>query len=68
VFTIPNPEDWIVVINKDTTRYGSYFYNNKNDVARFVVIPKKSVRYYETLTTDIDLISDFTRVQTCMMG
>jgi hypothetical protein len=56
VFTIPNPDEWVVIVNSDTTLYGSYDYDHKNDVARFVVIPTKSSRFYETLNIDIELI------------
>lgn len=62
LFTIPDPETWIVILNKDTTLYGSYFYNPKNDIARFTVIPNTTERYYETLTIDIDLISNNARM------
>jgi tetratricopeptide (TPR) repeat protein len=62
LFTIPNPETWIVILNKDTTLYGSYFYNPKNDIARFTVIPNTIERYYETLTIDIDLIPNNARM------
>ena len=56
VFTIPNPNEWVVILNKDTTLYGSYHYNSKNDVTRFTVVPKETNRYYETLNFDIELI------------
>jgi len=56
LFTIPNEEEWVVIINSDTTLYGSYDYVQNKDVARFVVNPKKSDRFYETLTIDIDLV------------
>lgn len=55
IFTIPNSREWIVIINKDTSLYGSYDYDFKNDVARFVVISSASSRFYETLTIDIEL-------------
>jgi hypothetical protein len=55
LFTIPNPEEWIVIINSDTTLYGSYGYNPIKDVTRFVVTPRKSERYFEALSIDIDL-------------
>lgn len=56
LFTIPNPKEWIIIINKDTTLYGSYDYNYKNDIARFIVIPNESNRYYETLNFDIEIL------------
>ncbi|MBD0777307.1 DUF2911 domain-containing protein [Maribacter sp. ANRC-HE7] len=55
IFTIPNPNEWVVIINKDTTLYGSYNYNSKNDVARFTAVPVETNRYYETLNFDIEL-------------
>lgn len=55
IFTIPNIEEWIVIINKDTSLYGSYDYDFKNDIVRFVVIPTESSRFYETLNFDIEL-------------
>lgn len=54
--TIPNPNQWLVILNTDTTLYGSYHHESKKDVARFVVTPKKSSRFYEALTIDIDII------------
>ena len=56
LFTIPNPEEWVVIINSDTSLYGSYGYNPTKDVARFVVNPKLSGRYYEALTIDVDIM------------
>lgn len=62
IFTIPNPDEWIVILNSDTTLYGSFNYDPKNDVARFIVIPAKTQRFYETLTFDIDLIPNNAKV------
>jgi hypothetical protein len=55
IFTIPNPKEWIVIINKDTTLYGSYDYNYKDDITRFVVIPTETDRFYETFNFDIEI-------------
>lgn len=55
IFTIPNPNEWVVILNRDTTLYGSYHYNAKKDVTRFTAVPVKSNRYYETLNFDIEL-------------
>lgn len=56
LLTIPNIKEWVVIINKDTGLYGTSRYNVKNDIARFVVIPNESSRFYETLNFDIELI------------
>lgn len=55
LLTIPNIKEWVVIINKDTGLYGTSRYDLKNDMARFVVIPSESSRFYETLTIDIQL-------------
>lgn len=56
LFTIPNDKEWVVVINSDTTLYGSGHYDKMKDIIRFPVKVKKSARFYETLTIDVDLV------------
>jgi tetratricopeptide (TPR) repeat protein len=56
LFTIPNPDKWIIILNSDTSLYGSYDYNSNKDVIRFEVIPTNTYRHYEAFTIDIDLI------------
>jgi Protein of unknown function (DUF2911) len=56
LFTIPNPNEWVVILNSDTTLYGSYDYNSNKDVIRFAVVPKTSPRYFEAFTIDFELI------------
>jgi len=62
LFTIPTPEQWTIILNTDTTLYGSYWYKKEKDVFRTTVTPKNSPRYYETLTIDIDLIPNNARI------
>ncbi|WP_299555389.1 DUF2911 domain-containing protein [Seonamhaeicola sp.] len=62
LFTIPNPNEWIVILNSNTSLYGSFNYDPKEDVARFVAIPKASNRFYETLNFDIDIIPNNAKV------
>lgn len=56
LFTIPNPDQWVIMLNRDTTLYGSYDYDPEKDVARFVALPSKSNRFYETLNFDIEIL------------
>ncbi len=56
LLTIPNPEKWIVILNRDTTLYGSAFYDRTKDIARFEVVPVTTERFYESLTIDLDII------------
>ncbi|NNE33235.1 MAG: DUF2911 domain-containing protein [Winogradskyella sp.] len=37
LYAIPNEEEWTVIVNKDLNVWGSYFYNEENDVARITV-------------------------------
>ncbi len=62
LFTIPNEKEWIVIINRDTTLYGSYNYDLRKDVARFVSIPEKTNRFYETLNFDIEIIPNNAKI------
>lgn len=62
LFSIPHPDHWIIILNKDTTLYGSYNYDSTNDVARFVVTPTATNRYYESLNFDIELIPNDAKI------
>lgn len=56
VLTIPNTNEWTVILNTDTTLYGIASYNERNDLLRFKAKPQSTDRYYESLTIDIDVI------------
>lgn len=62
LLTIPNEDEWIIILNKDTSQYGSYGYDPKKDAARFVVIPSASSRFYETLNFDIEIVPNNARI------
>lgn len=62
LFTIPSPTEWIIILNKDTTLYGSYDYDYKKDIARFVTIPVESNRFYETLNFDIEILPNNAKI------
>ena len=62
IFTIPNPKEWVVIFNSDTTLYGTYDYDYHKDAARFVVVPSVTSRFYETLNFDIELQQHDARV------
>jgi hypothetical protein len=36
-YTIPGDKEWTAIVNKDLNVWGSYFYNEANDVARITV-------------------------------
>jgi len=62
IFSIPNPEEWVIILNTDTSLYGAYDYDVQKDVARFTVPVIPTSRYYETLTFDIDVIPNNARI------
>ena len=57
-FTIPNQNEWTIVINKATEMHGTSDYTQEQDLVRFTVKPEKSSRYYETFTIEVN---DFTK-------
>ena len=50
LFTIPNENEWVVILNKDLNYWGAYQYKEANDVARFTVTPKKSETVIENFS------------------
>ncbi len=56
LLTIPSPTEWLIILNRDTTLYGTGSYDQSKDLVRFNVKPEKSSRFYESLTIDIDVI------------
>ena len=57
LFTIPTADEWTIILNSDTTLHGAFGYDAKKDVHRFKVKSKKTDRFYETFTIEIN---DFT--------
>ncbi len=56
LFTIPNSVEWTVILNSDTTLYGSQSYDKNKDIFRFKAKSEATSRYYESFTIDIDVI------------
>jgi len=50
LYTIPNENEWTIIINKATHTWGAYGYNKKDDVLRFNVPAKKSDNLIEALS------------------
>jgi hypothetical protein len=59
LFTIPNPEEWTIIINRDTAMHGASNYSKDQDLIRFTITPDKAPRFYETFTIEVtDIIKD----------
>jgi tetratricopeptide (TPR) repeat protein len=48
LFTIPNPTEWAVIIAKDSSEWGAYTYDAKNDIARIKAKPVATPNPVET--------------------
>jgi hypothetical protein len=55
LFTIPEKENWVIIINKELGLWGSYNYNAKLDVTRFTV-PVQTIQseVFESFTIQFD--------------
>ncbi len=54
VFTVPEKEKWVFILNKELGLWGSYNYNYKNDFLRFEMPVQASPVFTETLTLKFD--------------
>jgi hypothetical protein len=56
LFTIPNKNEWTIILNKTTKQWGAYEYKQADDFLRFKVTPLKTAKLTETFAlqfTDI---------------
>lgn len=58
LFTIPGDQEWTIIINKNAAQWGSFQYNEKDDVARFKVTPVTLAESIETFTIEFNRIRD----------
>lgn len=50
LFSIPGADEWTIIFNKNTSQWGAYSYDEKQDLLRFKVKPAKLASKVETLT------------------
>jgi tetratricopeptide (TPR) repeat protein len=72
IYTIPNKDEWTIVINRDPWLWGAIGYKASTDAIRFNVKPQQMKEQVETFTiqfanvtvnsADIQLLWDFTKV------
>lgn len=58
LFTIPNPTEWTVIIHKDSSEWGAYSYDAKNDVARVKAKPETTPNLVESFTIGVNDLRD----------
>ncbi len=50
ILTIPNKDEWTVILSKNSKQWGAYSYNQEEDLFRFKVKPKQLDQPVETFT------------------
>ena len=55
LFTKPSANEWMIMLNKDTTLRGSRKYQPSQDIIQILANPEKTKRVYETMTFDIEM-------------
>jgi hypothetical protein len=58
LFTIPEKDKWIIILNADLGLWGSYNYNIKSDVLRFDAPVMPTAEPFEAFTIQIDQKND----------
>ena len=60
-FTIPNQNEWTVILNTDTTGHGAFSYDEKKDVLRTKIKPQASASTHEAFSIELnDVMPDYT--------
>jgi len=58
LFTIPGVNEWTVIIHQNLSQWGSYAYDQKNDVARIKARPVALAGHVETLDISLNDLRD----------
>ncbi len=58
LYTIPGPDEWTIIISKNTKLWGAYGYKQDDDLARFEVEPVALAEPVETFTIEFGQIRD----------
>jgi hypothetical protein len=58
LFTIPGPDEWTIIINKDAKQWGAFQYKESDDVARFKTKPMELEEQIDAFTIEFNQIRD----------
>ena len=58
LFSIPDEDEWTVILNSDLGQWGSYRYNQNHDVIRFKARVTSLEKVYEPFTIEFELNGD----------
>jgi predicted HTH domain antitoxin len=66
LYSIPNPTQWTIILNKEVGVWGSYNYNPKSDVARWdVPVKKLEGKSIEWLSIQLDTKNNLADLNIC---
>ncbi len=60
VFTIPNENEWTIILNKNTEQWGAGEYDEKQDAIRLTVKPSKAPMTFQRMTFMIEAFENHT--------
>ena len=58
LFSIPGETEWTVILSKNSTQWGAFTYDQKDDVVRVTTVPVKVAEPVETFTIDLNDLRD----------
>jgi hypothetical protein len=58
LFTIPNEEEWTVILHANRSQWGSYSYDASNDVARIRAVPERLASAVESFTISLEEVTN----------
>ena len=58
LFSIPGETEWTVILSKNSTQWGAFTYDQKDDVVRVTTVPVKLMEPVETFTIDLNDLRD----------
>ena len=60
LFSIPNANDWTIILNTDTTGHGAFSYDEKKDILRIKAKSENIARTYEAFSIELgDIMPDY---------
>jgi hypothetical protein len=62
LYAIVNPEEWTIILNKETDTWGAFKYDEKKDVVRVTVPSEKTTEAIEAFTMVFDKTSTGTNL------
>ncbi len=58
LFTIPGENEWTIILSKNSSQFGAFQYDPKDDLVRFQVAPKEMAETIETFTIEFNRVRD----------